>query len=139
MLHGDSIEGAPRGTGATAGTGCSYYVRPRLGFNIYLHRPIGADAGTDTTRGAFIKVYHRFDSLTLDGTGIEENGATGSGGSGLGNAVLYVLGRFDTAGEEDARRRCIYRPELGMSFHQKAVPGLGKVQDTDEPLGASLR
>src|SRR4030042_1190814 len=134
MLHGYSIEAALRGTGATAGTGCSYYVRPRLGFNIYLYRPIGADAGADTTRSAFIKVYHRFDSLTLDGTGIEENGATCSSGSGLGDGVLYVLRRFDTAGEEDARRRCIYGLELGMSFHQKAVAGLREVQDTDEPL-----
>src|SRR4030042_1730237 len=138
VLHGYGIEAALSGTGATTGAGGSYQMCPGLSLDIYLNRPVGADTGTDTARVALVKVNYRFDSLTFDDTSIQEDGTPGGGGSSLGDAVLYVFRRFDAAGEEYARRRCIYRLELGMRFHQKAIVGLREVKDTDEPLQVSL-
>src|SRR4030042_672420 len=117
MLHSYGIKAALSGTGATTGAGGSYQMCSGLSLDIYLNRPVGADTGTDTARVALVKVNYRFDSLTFDDTGIQENRTPGGGGSSLGDAVLYVFRRFNAAGEEYARRRGIYRLELGMSFH----------------------
>src|SRR4030042_1130648 len=117
VLHSYGIKAALSGTGATTGAGGSYQMCSGLSLDIYLNRPVGADTGTDTARVALVKDNYRFDSLTFGDTGIQEDGTPGGGGSSLGDAVLYVFRRFDAAGEEYARRRCIYRLELGMSFH----------------------